>query len=156
MIKYSLGCGNGHLFEAWFASSSAYDHQAFENLLSCPECGAVSIEKQPMAPALLKTKLPASAAPAAPATGAAPKPSAAATASGQASAAMDALRSFARHVAANTEDVGTRFAEEALRMHYGETEARAIRGETTLEDANRLHEEGVPFGVVPTLPEDHN
>ena len=57
-----------------------------------------------------------------------------------------------RHVMANTEDVGAQFAEEARRIHYGETEERAIRGQTSAEEAMELLEEGI--GVLPlALPE---
>ena len=49
-----------------------------------------------------------------------------------------------------------RFAEEARKMHFGETEERQIRGSSTLDEARELAEEGVPFGILPALPEDLN
>ena len=52
-----------------------------------------------------------------------------------------------RHVMANTEDVGQRFAEEARKIHYGETEERGIRGQATREQTEALLEEGI--GVLP-------
>ena len=58
----------------------------------------------------------------------------------------------ARHVMANTTDVGNRFAEEARKMHYGEAEERAIRGKTTPDEAQALVEEGID--VVPLLIPD--
>ena len=61
-----------------------------------------------------------------------------------------------RYVMANSEDVGTNFAAEARKIHEGEAECRSIRGETTPADARDLAEEGIPFGVLPLLPEDHN
>src|SRR5690606_41694913 len=55
----------------------------------------------------------------------------------------------ARQVVENTEDVGRRFAEEARRIHYRETPARAIRGEATPREAADLVEEGIEVFVFP-------
>lgn len=154
MIKYALCCADGHTFEAWFRSGEAYDKQANKQLVTCPQCGSNAVEKQPMAPAVLKGRrgyesLPAvvpgpAATPAAAAASAVPAP------------VLDMLRAYKRHVVENSEDVGPRFAEEALRIHHGETETRAIRGEASPEDAERLHDEGVEFGILPVLPEEQN
>ena len=54
-----------------------------------------------------------------------------------------------RHVVANTEDVGSRFADEARRMHYGEQEARSIRGQTSVREAVELMEEGIDVMPLP-------
>jgi hypothetical protein len=65
---------------------------------------------------------------------------------------MRAWLEVARQVVANTSDVGGRFAEEARKMHYQETEARAIRGTATSAEARSLIEEGIE--VLPfVLPE---
>lgn len=148
MIKYALSCANGHAFEAWFRSSDAYERQARRHLVACPECGSSEVEKQVMAPAVLKASRSKNAP--------APKAGSAANGSPPDVPPLEMLRAFKKHVLENTEDVGSRFADEALRIHHGETEARAIRGETTSEDAAKLHEEGVAFGVLPILPEDRN
>ena len=49
----------------------------------------------------------------------------------------------------NSEDVGTRFAAEALKIHYGAAEKRSIRGSATEEEEKTLKEEGVGFLKVP-------
>ncbi|MFK7792629.1 MAG: DUF1178 family protein [Devosiaceae bacterium] len=67
---------------------------------------------------------------------------------------VDAVRKLRTEVEANSEDVGTRFAEEARKMHHGEVDARPIRGAASLEDAAALDEEGIDVFVLPTLPED--
>ncbi|MET0409147.1 MAG: DUF1178 family protein, partial [Hyphomicrobium sp.] len=67
-----------------------------------------------------------------------------------------ALREFTQKVVANTEDVGPRFADEARKMHFGEIEERQIRGTSTAEEARELAEDGVPFGILPALPDDLN
>lgn len=54
-----------------------------------------------------------------------------------------------RHVVANTEDVGERFADEARRMHYGDAEARSIRGQASVREAVELMEEGIEVMPLP-------
>ncbi len=53
-----------------------------------------------------------------------------------------------RELMSRTEDVGPRFAEEARRIHYGESEERQIRGKTTPDEAEALREEGIEFFSV--------
>ncbi len=102
MIKYALACTSGHAFEAWFRSSDAYERQAKKHLVSCPECGSNDVEKRPMAPAVLSRRQR-------------PAPSPESTDKSQVAPAppMEMLRAFKKHVLENTEDVGTRFADEA-------------------------------------------
>lgn len=144
MIKYDLSCAAGHEFVGWFQSSAAFDRQAERRLVTCPECGSSDVEKRPMAPAVIRSR--GSGQPSAPAVETPPR----------AAPTAEMLRAFKQKVVENTEDVGDRFAEEALRIHFGEAEQRGIRGETSLEDARRLYDEGVEFGVLPLLPEDKN
>ena len=63
-----------------------------------------------------------------------------------------ALLKMVRHVVANTEDVGDSFPEEARKMHYGETEARNIRGHATPEETEELIDEGIAVMPLP-LPD---
>lgn len=156
MIKYDLCCAEGHAFEAWFRSGDAYDRQAKKQLVTCPQCGSNAVEKQPMAPAVLKGRRGAEGPSPVPAAAEALPTGGAAEPASVPVPVVEMLRAFKRHVVENTEDVGNRFAEEALRIHHGESETRAIRGETTAEDAVRLQEEGVEFGVLPVLPEERN
>ncbi len=66
------------------------------------------------------------------------------------------LRRFRNEIMAKSEDVGKDFAGEARRIHFGDAEERSIRGEATMDDARALIDDGVPFGLVPPLPEDQN
>ncbi|RUP08513.1 DUF1178 family protein [Hyphomicrobium sp.] len=145
MIKYRLGCPSGHEFESWFRASADYDAQALAGEIACPLCGSIDISKQPMAPSIV-TNSSAAARPA-------KVPS---TQAGDAKAALEALRAIKKSIFENSEDVGVRFAEEARKMHFGEIEERHIRGSSTLEEAQELVQEGVPFGILPALPEDLN
>ncbi|WP_045834836.1 DUF1178 family protein [Hyphomicrobium sp. 99] len=146
MIKYRLGCPSGHEFESWFRASADYDAQVLAGAIECPLCGSIDISKVPMAPSIVTR-----------ATVAPPRPdNAIAMQSGDAKAALEALRAIKKTIFESSEDVGTRFAEEARKMHFGEIEERHIRGSSTLEEARELIDEGVPFGILPALPEDLN
>jgi hypothetical protein len=61
-----------------------------------------------------------------------------------------------KYVEQNAENVGPRFPEEARKIHYGETEARHIYGEASLEDARELIEEGVDVAPLPPDLSDAN
>ena len=53
MIRYALICADcDHEFEAWFASSSAYDALAEQNQVTCADCGSARVSKQIMAPSV--------------------------------------------------------------------------------------------------------
>jgi hypothetical protein len=148
VIKFRLGCDNGHEFDAWFRSGEAYEKQAVRHLVVCPECGSHAVDKKPMAPAVVSRRAGtgANVAQSAPVTAAAglPEP------------VLEALRNLKKQVLANSEDVGARFPEEARKIHFGESEERAIRGQATAGEARQLHDDGVPFGIFPDLPEDKN
>jgi hypothetical protein len=131
MIRYALTCTDcDHGFEAWFASSDAYDKQAKRKLVMCPDCDSRAVTKQIMAPAVKTTKGKL----------AAPDPE----------KMMAAFAEKAReHVAENFDYVGGDFAEEARAMYYGEQDDRPIWGETTPEEREALKEEGVPALPLP-------
>jgi hypothetical protein len=58
------------------------------------------------------------------------------------------------HVEKNCDYVGPSFAEEARKIHYGETEKRNIYGEASSKEAESLKDEGVEFGRIPWLPRE--
>ncbi len=131
MIVYNLRCRNGHEFEGWFRDSAAFDAQSAEGKLSCPSCNSRRVEKAIMAPAV---------------AGGERKPEPAAPDARQVRQFMTGLR---RYIQENAEYVGENFAEEARKIHYGETAERHIYGETTLEEAQELVEEGVDVAPLP-------
>jgi hypothetical protein len=139
MKVFNLQCGSGHRFEGWFGSDADYESQRERGLVGCPLCGEAQVQRLPSAPRL---NLGAVAAP----EPAAPAP--AAQNPGVEAMWMQAVR----HVLATTEDVGSRFAEEARRIHYGETEQRGIRGRTTQDEARALDDEGIQVLSIP-IPE---
>jgi len=131
MKVLDLQCAHGHGFEGWFASSEAFESQLAAGLVACPICADTAITKLLSAPRLNLSGATAPA-PVARQTPAVDSPEA---------RWMRAVR----EVMAKTEDVGERFADEARKMHYGETEERGIRGQASPEQAEALREEGVPF-----------
>ncbi len=147
MKVLDLSCDAEHSFEGWFASEDDFQDQRQRGLVSCPLCASTVVEKKLSAPRLnLGAREPAQPSPERTAT-ALTDPSQLTPEQFQAT-----WMRMARHILANTEDVGTRFADEARRMHQGETEARGIRGQATPEETQALLEEGVPVMPLP-LPE---
>ena len=162
MKVLDLHCPAGHVFEGWFASEDDFQSQRLRQLVQCPVCGDSEVTKRLSAPRINLGAQPPRAvpvaakpalAPAAPVPIAAPSPPEISTeAREQLHAMHSAWMQWSRKVAENTENVGKHFAEEARRMHYGEIEDRAIRGQTSTEQALELLEEGI--GIVPlALPE---
>jgi hypothetical protein len=150
---YNLGCEKDHTFEGWFGSQEDFDAQLARGLIACPLCESADIRRLPNAARLnlgVNAK-PADAAAAAAADAAAqPKQQAMMPTHAQ---MQTLLAKMAREIAANTEDVGDRFADEARRIHYKEAPERGIRGVTTREEAAALEEEGInvvpmPFGSL--------
>jgi len=136
MKVLNLQCAPGHGFEGWFGSEDEFQDQLGRGLVECPVCGDAAVAKMPSAPRL---NLGASE-PAAPKQQVMNAPSAEMQA---------AWLQMVRHVMANTEDVGEKFAEEARKIHYGETEDRNIRGQASREETESLLEEGIAVLPLP-------
>lgn len=151
MIVYDLACDNGHVFEAWFKDSAAYDRQEKKRQLACAVCGSSQVKKAPMAPRIGKTTSAEAAG-----EDAGEKSHQASYANDprleRAKALMDQLAALRRHVEQNADYVGDKFAEEARKMHYGEAEKRNVYGEATNAEARELTEEGVDFTRIPWMP----
>lgn len=153
MKVLDLQCRRGHVFEGWFASEDDFQGQRARGLVQCPMCADDHIEKRLSAPRLnLGAREPS--APAAVAANTQGGPMVPAThASVDAGMLPPALQAawldLARKIVANTEDVGLRFAQEARRMHHGEVEERAIRGQATPDEAVQLIEEGIAVMPLP-------
>ncbi len=140
MIVYQLRCPDGHDFEAWFRDSTAYDRQRKARKVDCPICGSTKVEKAPMAPRLARNRDGGKAN---------------ADAGETTRRLLDAARQIRDHVEHNCDYVGERFAEEARRIHYGETDPRGIYGEASEKDAGELKEEGVKFARVPWIGKEN-
>jgi hypothetical protein len=161
MIHYNLRCKQGHAFESWFQSSSAYESQEKRKLVNCPVCGSSDVERAIMAPRIARKKgrdttpseqLPAPT-PAAEVTSPSPPTPLLMTQERELRAKLKELR---EHIVKNADNVGERFPNEARKMHYGDIEHRPIYGEASPDEAKALVDEGVEVMPLPTLPEDRN
>lgn len=144
MKVFNLQCSAHHGFEGWFASDEDYTSQVERGLLECPLCADTAVRKLPSAPRLnfgaVEAQVPAK-------TEKQPV-----VAGDPAQALQAAYLQLARRIVSETEDVGERFAEEARKIHYGETEERGIRGQASREETEALMEEGIAVMPLP-LPE---
>ena len=166
MKVLNLQCSHQHSFEGWFASEDDFQSQLSRGLIECPMCADTGVQKLPSAPRLNlgshtgqdssgKAGQSAASSDLAVSSGKGAKtPNSAAT-------VMPTERNHVeqaeflkalRHVLTHTEDVGSRFAEEARGMHYGELEARNIRGQTSAREAAELMDEGIEIMPLPLLP----
>lgn len=144
MKVLNLRCANGHGFEGWFASEDDFLAQNGRHAIECPMCADAVISRLPSAPRLNLSgaREPRPAAATGPAVAPSPAPGA------DADLQARWLRA-AREVMARTEDVGERFAEEARRIHYGESDSRGIRGVASADEVRALHEEGIAVAQLP-------
>ena len=162
MKVLNLQCSQTHGFEGWFGSEDDFQSQRVRGLVACPMCGDAQIVKLPSAPRLnLGASQPAPlpnldlASPQAGAASAVPA-NLSTEATGEPSPVVlqqmqAALMHAVRQVIAHTEDVGTQFADEARKMHYGETQERGIRGQVTREESEALLDEGIEVIALPML-----
>jgi len=148
---FDLQCGGAHVFEAWFASSAAYEEQRARGLLLCPVCGDGDVAKAVMAPNVAAKGnsrvgvVPDASNAASPAE--APSPAAI-------KAAMQAIAGMQAKMLEKSEWVGSAFADRARAMHAGEADPAPIHGQTTRAEAEALVEDGVPVAplLVPIVP----
>jgi hypothetical protein len=143
VIIFDLKCGpQGHVFEAWFGSNEQFEEQRKRGLVACPVCGSGEVDKAPMAPRVGAKANRSDAIP----------PEAV-------KAALAGMAEVQKKMLEQSEHVGDRFPDEARAIHLGESEARAIHGRATAQEADDLREEGIsvaplPFPVIP--PESEN
>ncbi|MEI7607497.1 MAG: DUF1178 family protein [Rhodospirillaceae bacterium] len=135
MILFNLRCAEGHDFEAWFRDGEAWETRGAGSV-SCPLCGGTDITKAPMAPRIGRHR-------------GEPEPAPVAIPPAELAGHLRQLRkTFEDHC----DYVGDRFAEEARKIHYGESKPRDIYGEASKAEAEELLEEGVTFQRIPVTP----
>jgi hypothetical protein len=163
MIHYQLQCGQSHGFDGWFKDSAAFEAQSAGRLLECPHCGDTSVVRALMAPAVPRRHRKAAAAlPAPEAEASQPSPSGPPQEAPAAPVALggermpDHVRAMLQRLRGEVERrcdyVGPGFADEARRIHRGESERRGIYGETTAEQAEDLAAEGIEIARIPWVP----
>jgi len=138
MIAYDLQCTNGHSFEGWFEDRKAYLDQKKRGLITCPVCNDTAVENMPSTFAIRSSQTF--------------KPKAL---SPQEAALAKIGKETIEFVEKNFDNVGSDFAKEALKIHFGATEPRNIRGVSTKEEEKTLKEEGIQFFKIP-MPASHD
>lgn len=145
MIQYALKCSNGHSFDSWFQSASAYDKLAIAGMVTCAVCGCDKVEKAIMTPRVRPARKAAKVVE--------EKPQVPTIDVATSTEKIEqALANIRREVEANSDYVGTEFASEARKMHLGDAPERAIYGEAKPEEARALIEDGVPVAPLPFVP----
>jgi hypothetical protein len=141
MLVFDLQCNQGHRFEGWFDSHKDLEKQIGKKLVACPVCGDESVRQVPAGFAISKS------------SGSAMRPSDGDSPDHETAARLmgEAMKTYFKE---NFEDVGAGFTKEALKMHYGVSETRNIRGVSTPEEEKVLKDEGVNFFKVGAPPED--
>lgn len=160
MIHYQIRCSRGHEFDGWFKDSRGFDEQVARGFVECPVCRDKDVARALMAPSLPRPRS-TSAAPAEPPappvskqTEDASAPSQqhtpiAVTGSGMPDQTRALLQRMRGEIEKHCEYVGPAFAEEARRMHRGESKRRGIYGEATPEQAESLSDEGISVARIP-------
>ena len=154
MVIYDLICDSRHEFEGWFKNSDDLASQRNAGILLCPVCDSDAVSKKAAAPKL--TRKSNSSRSSGSQISNSPEPVANLNTGeletyGQLQNMLTKVHKF---IDSNFEDVGNKFAKEALSMHRGEKEASNIRGTASADQLRDLAEEGVTALPLPTKPVD--
>lgn len=130
MIAFDLRCANDHVFEGWFEDNEGYEEQGRKGLIACPICNGTSVTKIPSTFGIKSSGI-------------------------QDGPSREQLnmahlgKKIVEYVEKNFDDVGCEFTKEALKIHYGASPPRNIRGVSTEEEEKTLEAEGVEFFKIP-------
>lgn len=126
MIIYELVCEREHVFEGWFKDSQFMNEQLKRGMVACPICDSKQVQVKPSAFGIMKKRESTNEQH--------PKKN-----------AYHFYKAIQEYLDKNFIDVGPKFAENAIKMHYGEIEKKNIKGTATPEEERELIEEGVQF-----------
>lgn len=130
MIAFDLQCANGHTFEGWFEDGQAYQNQRKKGQIACPVCDDTSVSKIPSSFAVKASQTTPDSY-------------------GHDAELLKIGKKMVDYVKKNFDDVGCDFAKEALKIHYGVSEPRNIRGVSTDQEEKTLKDEGIKFFKIP-------
>ncbi len=178
MIKYQLICDLSHEFEGWFQTGDSFDSQNKSDLITCPVCGSANVRRALMTPNLASPKRQRTRSAGNKSNNSAPitgidgalslSPSSQPNSLGsrhvasgaspsvtEIGDAMAQLRQLQRKIKTQYRDVGTEFAAEARKIHYGESAPENIYGQSSHEEREALADEGIDVVAMPWLPPEH-
>ena len=142
MIAFDLQCTNNHTFEGWFEDNRAYENQKKKEMITCPVCNDTHVTKILSSFSIRSSDKP---------------PYIHTQNARQKGIVEEASRQIAEYVEKNFDNVGADFATEALKIHYGVTEPRNIRGVSTEKEEKTLKSEGIEFVKIPLpIPGDQD
>tara|TARA_A100000164_G_scaffold128302_1_gene113774 strand:+ start:1403 stop:1831 length:429 start_codon:yes stop_codon:yes gene_type:complete len=142
MIKYSLVCKDCDLtFESWFANSKEYEKLKKKNYLNCHNCNSLNVEKNLMAPSLIKRKSN--------------------NIDGNQLKKYNKIKKtiieYQKFIKNNFEYVGQNFAYKARSIYYdSKKKKKGIYGTASKQDIKELKEEGIITQVIPWMEDDNN
>jgi hypothetical protein len=137
MIVFDLLCApSGHVFEAWFASSDAFETQKAGGLIHCPICSSGDVGKALMAPNI-------------PAKSNRRSVTVAKSETPDAKTMLAALAKAQAAVLENSSWVGRDFATQARAMDAGEIDKASIHGEASHSEVKSLIEDGIEIAPLP-------
>ena len=152
MIHYQLRCDQDHEFDGWFNDSKGFEKQAKRGLIECPICGGTKVERALMAPAVSTRDAPEPKPPVPVQQVLPPEPVTPPGMPPMPARLVAMLQRMRSEVEKNCEYVGPSFAEEARKIHSGESEPHGIYGETTPEEAEALADDGIEVHSIPWVP----
>jgi len=138
MIVFDLQCECGLQFEGWFDSRADFERQSRCSKIICPQCGNAKITKLYSSFSLPRHRdsqdIPSRQ-----------------QISGEEQQISAFFKKVGEYVERHFEDVGPKLAEESLKMHYGVTDQRNIRGVATESEEKMLESEGIELLKIPVL-----
>jgi len=137
MIAFDLQCSKGHIFEGWFDNLESYEKQNSAKMVSCPHCNDTKIRKMLSPVTSIKTAPPSLPA-----------------ADHEKINYKTLAREMVNYINREFEDLGSNFAKEALKIHYGVSKERNIKGSATESEETLLKQEGVQFFKIPNIKKD--
>lgn len=143
MMVFDLACECGFLFEGWFKDHEEFARQERDGLLICPQCGGRQCLRKVLSPVAYQKKSSGAAADW--------QSSFETDPARMADSVEQSIRTIQKFVEKNFDDVGSDFARETLKIHYGVEEPKNIRGVVTPAEEKILDKEGVQYLKIPIL-----
>ncbi len=141
MIKYNLVCKRCNLiFDSWFSSSNEYERLKKKKLLNCHNCNSIKVQKNIMAPKLIKKNL---------------------TIKNEQNLkklnkVKETIKDYQKFIKKNFQYVGNNFAYEARSIHYNNKKEKNIYGTATKKDLKELSDEGIETQMIPWIEDKSN
>ena len=141
MIKYNLVCKRCNLiFDSWFSSSNEYERLKKKKLLNCHNCNSVKVQKNIMAPKLIKKNLSIKNE----------------QNLKKLNKVKETIKDYQKFIKKNFQYVGNNFAYEARSIHFNNKKEKNIYGTATKKDLKELSDEGIETQMIPWIEDKSN